>query len=265
MDKHSIIYDKDSKLSVLFSRDSCRYMVIRENDVIISGVIPFVFNSQDKSYKVQLEEVFTPLIHANIPVSLALLNNKFVLMDSKYINEENKKLLFSTVSTLYPTDQVLEYRMDGDQTSQLYVLPSQVEEIIQSIFPDLMPKHVASTLDVFYKTNILMPGFTMFVCFFESSFLIHLYEEGRLVLTNQYNFKEDSDLLYYVTRLFSLMVKENDSFYIHLSGLEENALDRIVALLSRYYKNAAKISDSLTHSFYSNNRNIDLYSIAICE
>lgn len=264
MDQSSITYGKDYRLSVLFSRDSCRYMVTEGEEIFLSDIISFSDPFKD-IYSEQLREIFSPWIKSGVEVNVAVLDNRLTLIDSAYVSEENKRSILSAVTTIYPTDQIFDNELFNSGTSQIFVVSAQVDKIIKETFPEIIPVHVTYTLDTFYKRNILMPGFTLFACFSETSFLLHLYDEGRLILTSQYNYKSDNDILYYVARLFSLLVKDNDLFYIHLSGLAEGELDRIVEVLSQYYKNVARISDSLTHSSYSDNRSIDLFSIAVCE
>jgi hypothetical protein len=201
---------------------------------------------------------------------LVLTTAKSTLVPAALYDPARREEYFTFNHQVSEESIILTNHISQPESFLLFAVNRQIHEIVSSRFPGMFPQHHLKPLfhQIHLGENIhnqiyihahVEPGF----------FNLILFSNGKLELCNSFNYRNISDIIYYILNLYKSQNIGNDAT-IFLSG-NTGRFDELTSNLSIYLRQVKFTELSLpgTFSYVFNDtemhRYINLFSSAHCE
>jgi hypothetical protein len=261
------------ELSVQLSAEDISFSIldtVRNKYILLRSFTP-------ESYKTfshdNVEDIFNTddfLLKKYSKVHVVMPSAKSTLVPSALYDPAKKEDYFSFNHVSTESSTILTNRLAGPDAWLLFAVSGPLYEIVQKHYPQSFPHHHLRTLlhQVSLSGNAngehyihahVEPGF----------FNIVMLENGKLQLCNAFNYRNTSDILYYILNAFkSMNIRQDDAIY--LSGAT-GKLDELSSGLSLYIRNV-RFFELISPSGFSYvfnevelHRYLNLFTAAHCE
>lgn len=203
-------------------------------------------------------------------VSVVIPSPKFTIVPAPLFDPAKKEEYFSFNLNRDESDIIIANRISDPDSYSVFAVNRSFPEAVSHFWPAIYPVHHTKPLlhQLAHKSKSIS-GFFVHVHIEKEYFNILVYEHGSLKFSNTFNYRNISDILYYVLNVFRSMGISHDET-IHFSG-QTGKYDDIWTGFSMYIRNLkfTEPSGTFTFSYVFNeiglHRFINLFSVASCE
>lgn len=157
-----------------------------------------------------------------------IASEKFTLVPEKFYNPQQKREIINPVTEINAKETIGENKIEGFETRLLYVIPAQLETIMEH--PTFLHpiKLLIENRPEINAENGLNLWFNSGGCYFV------LYNSKQIILVNHFKITHENDIIYYVlTTLKQLDVAPNKT-ELHVAGKMVDK-ESIISLLKKYF------------------------------
>jgi len=261
------------ELSVQISPDGfafCLLDTIRNKYVLIRSTEP-----DDNKYLTagtirELIEKDDFLIRKYKKVNVVMPSPKFTIVPAPLFDPGKKEEYFTYNLNRDENDLIAANKIAGPDAFIVFSAPKLLYEIPGHFWPGTYPfHHTKPLLNLLSHTSRSINGHYVHVHVENEFFNIFVYDHGTLKFSNTFNYRNISDILYYVLNIFKTMGISHDEF-VHFSG-NAGKYDDIWSGFSMYLRNLkfTEPAGNYTFSYVFNDlelhRYINLFSVTSCE
>jgi len=194
---------------------------------------------------------------------------KFTLIPAPLFDPAKKDEYFTFNHSQVNGNIILSGKISDPDAFIVYSVSTQIHETIQHYFPAVYPlTHIQTLFDNISRSVKSVSGNYIHIHIERDYFNLVIFNDNQLEFCNSYNYRNISDVLYYVMNAFGkLSLKQDET--VHLSGITEK-YDDLSSGLSMYIRHV-KFADprgSFTFSYVFNDielhRYLNLFSIFNC-
>ena len=221
----------DSDLFVLIGTNRLYYFISNNNQVVIQESISldteslevvlkrnFTLNNDFKQVKVGFFTPYSTLV-PNIlyqeSASTTYLENSFRVPHQHYLLTDNINCI---------------------QCQNIYLVPVELYNILQQKFPNVTFFNVSTTLlSSFHKESLQFDEPSVFINIYGNFFQASVFEKGKLLLSNTYEFMKTKDFVYFTLLIFNQLELNVEQTKLFISG-ELMKSSEIYNLIYRYVR-----------------------------
>lgn len=255
----------DSDLFVLLGTDRlCYFITANNNQVVIQESISFnteslesilrknfTLNNDFRQVKVGFFSSYSTLV----PNILYQENASTTYLENSFRVPHNHYLLTDNINCL--------------QCQNIYLTPVESFNLLQKKFPNATFVNVNSTLlSSFHRVSLQFDEPTFFINIYGNFFQASVFENGKLLISNTYEFKKTKDFIYFTLLIFNQLKLNVEQTKLFLAG-ELMKTSEIYNLIYRYVRHINFIKRTTDLEFDEAFENVpshfyfDLYSLSI--
>jgi hypothetical protein len=260
------------ELSVELSSDSVSFCIldtIRNKFILLRSFQPDtnpVYTFDEISEIIRKDDFITKNYKK---INIVMPSSKFTLVPSPLFDPGRKDDYFSFNHVSPGNDLILNNKLTDPDSFLVFAVNHSLYDIVRNRWPGLHPVHHLKPLLEHISDEIKRTGESCINIHIERDYFnLIYYSHNSLKFCNSFNYRNTSDILYYILNLFKSMdIKQEETVY--LSGLTER-YDELFSNLSLYVRNVkfAEPSGNFTFSYVFNetplHRFINLISIVNC-
>jgi hypothetical protein len=203
-------------------------------------------------------------------VNVVMPSPKFTIVPAPLFDPGKKEEYFTFNLSRDDNDVIIANKIPDPDAYIVFSVPKSLYEIPGHFWPATYPfHHTKPLLNQLSHNSKSVTGFYIHVHVEKEFFNIFVFEQGTLKFSNTFNYRNISDILYYVLNIFKTMGISQDET-IHFSGYT-GKYDDIYSCFAIYIRNL-KFTDpsgNFTFSYVFNelelHRFINLFSVTNCE
>jgi hypothetical protein len=210
------------KLSIQVSLDGFSFSVVRVYDNRLVGLknIPAKISTEKFiarrfSEWVQSEEFFN---HSFSDIEVQYNTGNFTLLPGVFFKEEKQNELAAMLFEQEVTSQVVSNFDEISEIQFLFTLPVDLYGEITSKFGNCNIIHPVAALAKKYPSGFAEGEKSALLCFSKNSFILLLFSEDKLLLTNRFYFSHANDVVYYLMAVLNQHKVRPADTKISLSG-----------------------------------------------
>jgi hypothetical protein len=210
------------KLSIQVSLDGFSFSMVRVYDNLLVGLknVPArisaeKFIARRFSEWVQSEEIFN---HSFSEVQVQYNTGNFTLLPGLFFKEEKQNELAAMLFELEVTSQVVSNFDEISEVQFLFALPVDLSDEIAGKFGNFNSIHPATALAKKYPSDIAEGEKSALLWFSKNSFILLLFSEDKLLLTNRFYFSHANDVVYYLMAVLNQHKVRPADTKVYLSG-----------------------------------------------
>jgi hypothetical protein len=203
-------------------------------------------------------------------VRIVMPSSKFTLVPAPLYDPAKKDAYFSFNHLNADNEVILTNKITDPETYLIFSVPAPLTDLIKKIFPQAQPFHHIKTLlrHISHKRKSVNGNY-IHIHIERDFFQIIIFNHDSLRFCNTFNYRNISDILYYVLNVFkNLDIKQEESIY--LSG-QTAKFDDISSSFSIYIRNVlfSSPAGNFTFSYVFNeldlHRFLNLFTLTNCE
>jgi hypothetical protein len=148
-------------------------------------------------------------------IVITFVGQHYTLFPSKLFDSEKKKEIFAFSQPLAETEQVRYDRINGTEILTIYSLPKDLLDLLNQKFPQALILHQASVL---LKDIACQEGTQIWVDVHRNFFFASMVSNGKLLMSNSFSYKNDTEFLYFVMSLIDKFELDANSIPLLVSG-----------------------------------------------
>jgi hypothetical protein len=203
-------------------------------------------------------------------VNIIMPSPKFTLIPSPLFDPGRKDEYFSFNHVSPESEPVMNNKLSDPDSFLVFTVSQPLNELVKSRWPGVYPCHHLKPLFKHISGNRRNSVENYLHIHVEKDYFnLIYYSQNILKFCNSFNYRNISDILYYILNVFKSMdIKQEETVY--LSGQTER-YDDLFSNLSMYIRNVkfAVTSGNFTFSYVFNDaamhRYINLFSVVNCE
>jgi hypothetical protein len=260
------------ELSVELSADGLSFCVL---DTIRNKFIMLRSSQPENNRKYSLEEINEIISKDDFltkkykKVSIIMPSPKFTLIPSPLFDPGRKDEYFSFNHLPTENNLIFNNKLTDPDSFLVYSLSQPVYDMVKNLWPGKYPIHHLKPLFEHFRESRRNSGDKYIHIHVERDFFnLIFYSNDNLKFCNSFNYRNISDILYYILNIFKSMdIKQEETIY--LSGQTER-YDDLFSNLSLYIRNVrfAEPTGNFTFSYVFNetelHRFINLISVVNC-
>jgi hypothetical protein len=260
------------ELSVELSTDSLTFCVL---DSIRNKFIMLRSSQSENNRKYSFEEIGEMIGKDDFltkkykKVSIIMPSPKFTLIPSPLFDPGRKDEYFSFNHVQPENNLVFNNKIADPDSFLVYALSQPLFDLVKNWWPGTYPFHHLKPLFEHFKDSRRNSGENYIHIHVERDFFnLIIYSHNNLKFCNSFNYRNISDILYYILNIFKGMnFKQEETIY--LSGQTER-YDDLYSNLALYIRNVkfAEPSGNFTFSYVFNemglHRFINIISVVSC-
>jgi hypothetical protein len=203
-------------------------------------------------------------------INMVFPTRKFTLVPAPLFDPGKKEEYFSFNLVRDENDVILSNRINDPDAYIVFSVPKPLADISERFCPATLPFHHTKPLLQQISHNCkTVDGFYNHVHVEKEFFNLFIFDRNILKFSNTFNYRNISDILYFVLNVFRSMGIRNDAT-IHFSGQTEK-YDDISSNFALYIRNIrfTDPSGNFTFSYVFNDielhRYINLFTVTNCE
>jgi hypothetical protein len=261
------------ELSVQISTDGFAFSIldtIRNKYVLLRSTDPDdnkYFNADTISEIISKDDFLTRKYKK---VNVVIPTPKFTLVPAPLFDPGKKEEYFNFNLSRDDYDIIVANKIPDPDAYVVFSVPGSLYEIPGKFWPEIYPFHHTKPLfNQLSHNSRSASNFYVHVHVEKEFFNIIVFSQGTLKLSNTFNYRNISDILYYVLNIFKTMGISHDET-VHFSG-NTGKYDDIWSSFAMYIRNLkfAEPKGSFTFSYVFNDlelhRFINLFSVTNCE
>lgn len=233
--KASLTYE----LSILIGMDSLCYL-IADKDRQIQVLKRYNF-TQSLHAGVEWADAIQKVLNLEPDLQLSYQRTRIgirhpflALIPSRLYNETQNRIYLEALFQLHPSDRIFADEIRVEPLRLVYALDQSVLDVLRNRFPAAEHFHAASGLLVsLKKVAEAYRGHRLFLNVQKDNFQAFLFDRGRFIFYNSFQFEASKDFIYFVLLILDQHQLTQDSVQVFIAGtiLEDSELFQ---LLSRY-------------------------------
>ncbi|MCX6333396.1 MAG: DUF3822 family protein [Bacteroidia bacterium] len=203
-------------------------------------------------------------------VNVVMPSPRFTLVPAPLFDPGKKEEYFTFNLNRDDNDVIVANKLPDPDAYVVFSVPRTLYEIPGRFWPAIYPfHHTKPLLDLLSHCSKSINGYYVHVHIEKEFFNILVYDHGTLKFSNTFNYRNISDILYYVLNIFKTMGISHDE-PIHFSGYT-GKYDDIWSTFAMYIRNLkfTEPAGNFTFSYVFNDlelhRFINLFSVTSCE
>jgi hypothetical protein len=261
------------ELSIQVSPDGfsfCLLDTIRNKFVLIRAFEPDEnkYYNADKINEFFSKDDFLPKQYKKI--NIIMPSAKFTLVPSPLFDPGKKEEYFTFNHKKEEAEAVMSNKLSDPDSYLVFAVSKQISELIKNYYPVVYPvHHIKPLLCHIFHNRKSVHGNYIHIHIEREFFNLIIFENNLLKFCNTYNYRNITDILYFVLNVFKKMdIKQEETVFF--SGLTEK-YDDISSNFSIYIRNIkfAEPVGNFTFSYVFNDtdlhRFINLFSSVNCE
>lgn len=253
------------RLSVLFSRDSCFYMITHDKSVLLingyrpGGNFDTLSNAWDSFSDYILSQPHFKRSYKSIHLGTDTF--KTVIQPREICDDGKETALLRSVTKVYPVEKILTEDWKNEEKVQISGLPEYLLGCISRTFPGSDVKHIYHTVHRYIVTNLLLLDSNLIVNLNYSCAQFWFYRDGRLQFVNQFDFMEIRDLVYHIGKICNHYLLPGHEVNIYVSGRSSFDITHVIAEIGNFFERVEKLSKTKTGKEIGLNNYLDVYSL----
>jgi hypothetical protein len=261
------------ELSVQMSQDDLSYTIldtIRNKYVLLRSSGP---NDNRYFSSEQLGSIITRddfLMKKFKKVSLVIPSAKFTLVPSPLFDPAKKEEYFSFNHSTDASQVIFTNHMREPDSFIVFSVPKFINDVMKELYPAIHPyHHTKPLLNQLANFTRSARGHYVHVHIENEFFNLFVFENNILKFSNSFNYRNISDILYFVLNTYKSMNISNEEA-VHFTGITEK-YDDIYSGFAMYIRNISFTPPSgpFTFSYVFNDielhRYFNLFSLSACE
>jgi Protein of unknown function (DUF3822) len=193
-------------------------------------------------------------------VNLIVPSSRFTIVPSPLFDPARKNDYYSFNHVSSDNDIILNNKLIDPDSFLVFDVSQPINDLIKSRWPGVLPfHHLKPLLDDVCKPAKNSPDPYIHIYVEVDFFNIILYEHSALKFCNSFNYRNISDILYYIMNIVKSMdIKQEETIY--LSGQTER-YDDLYSNLAMYIRNVkfAEPTGNFTFSYVFNDSSLHKY------
>ncbi len=258
----SLLYE----LSMLFSKDSCFYMINRDKSVLLIKEISFsqAIDSSSETLDSLISIISNdPILQLDYyRIHIGLDTFKTILQPAELVVEGKEEILLKSVAKIYPVDFIVRENWDMESLVQITGVPQFLLNSLSNFFPDARINHLYKSLHDYISKNTSPIQNILVINLHTSHVNIFYYRNSKLILVNQFECFTEADVVYFASQIHDNFFKQPGKTHIYVCGKATFSTKNLISDLSLLFEKISFLNKTRINIDLVLNDYIDLYSLS---
>lgn len=255
-------------LHLFLTESACSYLLLDEHQWLVYKSYALehqnraLFSLRDELETLFLQDKFLQLEFEE--VSVKILNSAFTFVPKALFNEVSLYAYLANV-TPSPTSEIVMKETLCDELWNIYVLKIDLKQFLQKTFSNFSLSHAMTDMVHLFEAHaVTRADKTMYINFHQQHIQIAVFDNGKLLFANNYEFQTSSDVAYYVMLVVNQLNLDPEKVNAYLSG-HVNKDAELFNTVFRYIRNVQLLESTIQHdaaspfATYPNHTFIDMF------
>lgn len=202
-------------------------------------------------------------------VKLNWISPKYSIIPAMQFNKENLKEHFEFTQKMDDLDEIHMNELPLIKSNNIFTIPNQLANIFTRKYPTIkfFNQQTTYTHHIFNKYH--SSHRKMFISIYNAFIDIHVIENGKLLLCNNFHYKNEMDIIYYVMNIFN-QYHNKQGFEVYLAEFVDKKSELYKKLIQfigsiKFDKHPSNFAYSYTFNKIQNHQYINLFNLTNCE